>query len=104
MKQWAVIEKARINRNLGSARYMHESNLIFITFFECIMISKLRYLVGIVLIVCLMPIVSQGQDDSKKDSAERAHRKAVVKKDWKKTKNAVNKTYNKAKHLPGKTY
>jgi hypothetical protein len=68
------------------------------------MISKLRYLVGIVLIVCLMPIVSQGQDDSRKDSAERAHRKAVVKKDWKKTKNAVNKTYHKAKHLPGSTY
>jgi hypothetical protein len=66
-----------------------------------------RYLIAALLIASFMPVlaptVGHAQDD-KKDSAERAHRKAVVKKDWNKTKDAVNKTYHKAKHAPGKAY
>ena len=62
-----------------------------------------RYLISVALIASFMPVIGHAQDD-KRDSAERAHRKAVVKKDWNKTKNAVNKTYHKAKHAPGKAY
>jgi hypothetical protein len=68
------------------------------------MISFFRNLVSIALIVCFMPaLVGRAQDD-RNDSIERAHRKAVVKKDWNKTKNGVNNAYHKAKHAPGKAY
>ena len=67
------------------------------------MISFFRNLLAVALIVSLVPLVGHAQDN-KADSAERAHRKAVVKKDWNKTKDGVNKAYHKAKHAPGKAY
>jgi len=67
------------------------------------MSKHLRYLVGIVLFLSLMPIRGTSQTaDDKADKAERAHRKHVVKKAWRDTKNGVNKTYHKVKHAPGK--
>jgi hypothetical protein len=69
------------------------------------MISMFRTLICVALIASFMPVLAptlgHAQDD-KKDSTERAHRKAVVKKDWNKTKNGVNNAYHKAKHAPGK--
>ena len=70
------------------------------------MLNKLRYLIGIVLLLCLMPVrgMSQTTDDNKADKAERAHRTHVVKKAWHDTKHTATKDYNATAHATGKAW
>ena len=63
------------------------------------MLNKLRYLIGLLLLVSLAPMraFSQSSDDAA-DKAERAHRKHVVKHAVYKTKSGVKRTYHRAAH------
>jgi len=65
--------------------------------------KKLRYIIGILLLVFLTPVAGMSQTpDDRADKTERAHRKHVVKKAWRDTKHGVSKGYHKAIHAPGK--
>lgn len=70
------------------------------------MSKKLRYLIGIVLLLALMPIrgISQTSDDTKADKVERAHRTHVVKKAWSGTKRDVSTGARATGHAAGKVW
>ena len=70
------------------------------------MSKKLRYLIGVVLLLTLMPIrsISQTSGDAKADKVERAHRTHVVKKAWNGTKRDVSTAAKATAHATKKVW